>query len=758
MGKIISIISLLCLPLLCFGQHEKVGLVFSGGGAKGLAHIGVLKALEENQIPIDYITGTSMGGVVGGFYAAGYSPEEIDSIATSDNFLQWISGEIPEQYKYYYLEPIQTPKWVEVNLGVDSTLEANFNPKLANDLSLNFELAEHMAPYQADGNSTDFDHLFVPFKAMGSEVFTQKQVLLDHGNLGASLRATMSVPFVYRPVKIDGQYIFDGGVYNNFPVEPMKEYYQPDVMIGVNVASKVYETYPAQEAERKISNSLLFMILDKGDPNKLGANGVYIAPNMENASGFDFNNARAIIDSGYQAAMRAMPTIKDRIVRRVTADSLSQARIAFKAKAHPLVFSDILLEGYNNKQQSYINKVLLPEHAGKLSNEDIKTNYYKLAAEPYFSDVFPKMSYSKKTESYQLSLSSDKEQKIGIQLGGNIASNNISNVYLGIRLDYLNRFLFNQYLAAQIGSFYKSFDYELRINLPLRKPMYLAPVYSFEKFNYDNINNFIFDKPLQNMVREKQLFGLKIGMPFNRKNKLLLNVLGFNHKDNIYDMAKYQLQDSSLTNHYYGGFTSLELSYNSLNQRIFPTAGKRYIVSIGYQVGETNVTEEVNTQAINQGFRLSANYQAYYPLSLGAIGFNLNAEVSTLKAFQNYGTTLMNTPVYLPTFESASRFLDNFRAPIFVAFGLTYQLPLFKNAALRTSLHGFKPFVTWEQNSNDIYWSNLTPEYRLAAMSALVYRTPVGPISLSAHYYEGGNPWAVLLNIGYLMFKERPLH
>lgn len=744
--------------LLCFSclnamaQQEKVGLILSGGGAKGMAHIGVLKALEENQIPIDFITGTSMGGVVGGFYAAGYSPDEIDSIATSEAFLKWISGEIPEKYKYFYLKPANTPKWLEVNLGVDSTLEANFNPKLANDLSLNFELAAHMAPVQGLAERT-FDSLFVPFKALGSEVFTQQQILLDHGNLGADLRATMSVPFVYRPIKIDGMYIFDGGIYNNFPVEQMKEYYQPDVMIGVNVASRVYDEYPSAKAEKMISNSLLFMILNKADPKKLGSNGIFITPNMENASGFDFSKAREVIDSGYAATMRQMPEIKANIHRRVDVDSLKTARAKFKSNWHQLKFSDITLEGYTKKQEAFIKKAMFKDQNHGLSIEAIKTNYYKLAAEPFFSDVFPTITYQEEKDSYILALSSSREQKIGLQIGGNMASNNLSNIYLGARLDMLNKYLFNHSLSGQIGSFYKALDYQLRINFAFRHPLYIAPFYTFEKYDYGNINSFIFRQNTENYQTDRQQFGMDFGMPFQRKSKLLISLLGFNNQDEFNETSSFQFTDSIYSYEYYGAAAQLGISYNNLNKRIFPTAGQQFKTSLAYQYGMYN-RDEVKVEESKQAFIIHANYQAYYPLSFGSFGFKAHAAMSTISSFDNLSSTLLNTPVYYPTFESQSRFLSNYRAPIFMAFGLIYEIPLFKNAALRTEFHAFKPLVLWNQGINDISWSKLTPDYKLSAMSAFIYHTPIGPVSLSTHYYDTTNPLSIFLNIGYLMFKE----
>src|SRR5688572_7735737 len=133
---------LLFLPLLTFGQ--KVGLVLSGGGAKGIAHVGVLRALEENDIPIDYVVGTSMGGIVAGCYAAGMSPDQIEAMMLSEDFLRWINGQTEKGYNSYYYLQDENPGFVTLTLALDSSLNAQVNTSLASDVTLNFALSDKM--------------------------------------------------------------------------------------------------------------------------------------------------------------------------------------------------------------------------------------------------------------------------------------------------------------------------------------------------------------------------------------------------------------------------------------------------------------------------------------------------------------------------------------------------------------------------------------------------------------------------------------
>lgn len=182
------------------GHPQSVGLVLSGGGAKGIAHIGVIKALEEHNIPIDYIAGTSMGAVVGGLYAAGYTPEEMMQLIESPGFAHWSTGEIDKSLLYYYSEPQQTPAFVNVNLG-DSTssLQSVLPSSFINPIPMNFAFMDLFSSYTAQCGG-DFNKLFVPFRCVTSDVYAKHKVVCRSGSLGNAIRASMTFPIVFRPI------------------------------------------------------------------------------------------------------------------------------------------------------------------------------------------------------------------------------------------------------------------------------------------------------------------------------------------------------------------------------------------------------------------------------------------------------------------------------------------------------------------------------------------------------------------------------
>ena len=160
------------LGTITVNAQQSVGLVLSGGGAKGIAHIGVIKALEENNIPIDYIAGTSMGAIVGGLYASGYTPEEMMALIESKGFSYWSTGTIDPSWVYYYAREEPTPKLANINLSLnDSTKNNNILPtSLINPLPMNFAFMELFARYTAQCNG-NFNNLFVPFRCVTSDIY-----------------------------------------------------------------------------------------------------------------------------------------------------------------------------------------------------------------------------------------------------------------------------------------------------------------------------------------------------------------------------------------------------------------------------------------------------------------------------------------------------------------------------------------------------------------------------------------------------------
>ena len=450
--------------LLLSANAQRVGVVLSGGGAKGLAHIGVLKALEENEIPIDYVVGTSMGGIIAGAYAAGMSPNQIEEIALSKEFMGWITGDLEEGYNYQYSKKEDYPSFVRFNVSLDSAYGFLLNSSIASDLSLNFALTEMFA--QASSISkNNFDSLFVPLRVVAADIFTQTDVVLRKGVLSDALRATQTVPFFYHPIKVDGKYLFDGGVYNNFPIDVMQKDFNPEIVIGSNVSTKVFDEYPYGEDDKLISKSLLYMLLDKSDPAEVPKSGVYIQPNLRVYTAFDFKYAKSMIDSGYQQTLRQIDEIKGKVSERNTCESVAIARNLFNSKSRPWVIEDVNFNQFNSKQRRYFNRVF---QNGKrpLYFSDVKKGYFKLVSEDYFKNVYPSIVYDTTADVFNFVLSRRPQNNFQIDFGGVIATRSFSTMFLGLHYYYFNRTLIHSSLNFYAGSFNKSAEIKYRMDLP----------------------------------------------------------------------------------------------------------------------------------------------------------------------------------------------------------------------------------------------------------------------------------------------------
>ena len=231
----------LLLCLLFFLQNyafsQRVGLVLSGGGAKGLAHIGVIKALEENGIPIDYITGTSMGAIVGALYAIGYTPAQMDSIFRTEDFQKWSEGRIDSDFIYYFKRGLQSSGQFSLKIGLRGDRPKALLPtNIVSNHQMDLAVLKLFASASAACHY-NFDSLMVPFRAIASDVYKGKPYICSSGDLGSSVRASMTFPFYFKPISIDSVLLFDGGLYNNFPWDIMMKDFHPDFIIGSQVSN-----------------------------------------------------------------------------------------------------------------------------------------------------------------------------------------------------------------------------------------------------------------------------------------------------------------------------------------------------------------------------------------------------------------------------------------------------------------------------------------------------------------------------------------
>lgn len=741
---------------------QKVALVLSGGGAKGIAHAGVLKALEENNIPIDYVVGTSMGSIVGGFYAAGYSPEQIQALSLSQDLQNWVDGEIDEKYLHSSHKKLPDPAWLTVKLDFDSAFDSSLDPSFDRDHVLNINLAEKLqhASYVCNGN---YDSLFVPFRAIASNIFMEEQVVLDSGVLFESIRSSMAIPLLYRPVRVNGELLFDGGIYNNFPVSPAKEEFDPDVIIGVNVGSKVLDEYPKNDDEKLLAESILFFMLNKGDPSKLDSTDIFIDVKLSDYSTLGFEKAKEIYEIGYQTALAQLDEIESKIQRRSNPDQLKMKRVEFLNRPMRHYFDTVQIEGFNEKTSQYISNVFDKDNSFEF--EQAKQAYYRLIDNDYFINVFP--SYSR-GDRYAFQLKGNPNPRLKAKIGGSLTSRNISYMYLGMDFKRLTRVLEEYELKLFAGPFYESIFFKNRITLPGRKPFSFGPTVTINHRDFLNLADYLLGEPdLTILDRVDRKMGMFFGIPLNRKLGLSMEASYILNKDKFSNEQQINTNENFDELKLEGVRLEARAYHNSLNYPQFASKGSKFefalnhfIIDSEYVPGNTSmITNQIETENDNW-FTAKLNSETYYQFGQKfSFGGSFEVQYSNQPAFGSVKSTVINFTGFYPLQDSKTILLENFRARQYIAVGIKNVWSPIKKLHFRLEGYAFNPFeeITGQiGDTPNIERNWINPSF--AATSGIVYHSFIGPIGLHVNYYDDSqHEWGVLLHVGYLLFNDHSL-
>ena len=743
---------------------QKVGLVMSGGGAKGLAHIGVLKALEENGIPVDYIIGTSMGGVVGGFYAAGYTPDELEKLALTPNFQNWVNGRIPENYKYFYSKTDENASWFRIKMALDTGLRATFQKDLVNDIPINFALAELLAQPAARAGY-DFDSLVVPFRCLAAEIFTQEQVIIRNGSLGTALRATLSVPFFFSPIRINRQYVYDGGVYNNFPVDVMRREFHPDLIIGTNVSSKTYLSYPYENDENLISDSPLFLLLAKSDSSRLSEKDIYLQPDLGKFTALDFRFVKEMIRAGYEATLRKMPRIKAKIKRRTDKEALFRKRRHLLLDKAELKVSSLALSGIRPMQERYVRK-LFNLRSQPFNVSQVRKNYYKLATDDNFQALLPDIVQDS-SQAYRLNLSIRRDKSLQAEIGGNIASRSIQELFVGLRYNYLRRQLYNFELNFYTGRFYRSLQAKMRVNFPVSFQFYAEPEITYNNWNYLETSELFIPNGKPTVVQQSdQRVLMNAGFAFTNRGKFVLSGGYVNNIDNYNNSRNFRSSDTLDRTQFEGQTLSLTYNMNTLNRKQYASKGGAFAASLrlvkGNETlipGNTSLLEGNTLNRMWWKVRVRAeNY--FFGNSRYKLGYLAEVVVSGQPVFQNFRSSQVAAPAFAPLNDSRSLFLENYRAYNYMGLGLRNVFSWKRNLDFRLEGYAFQPMQKLvelpgqQAGLSDFSFQNLT----LSGSAGLVYHSFLGPASLSLNYYnDNEKPFGILFHFGYLIYNQRAL-
>ena len=752
-----------CLLLLPFVQAQKVGLVLSGGGAKGMTHIGIIRALEENNIPIDYITGTSMGAIIGSLYAMGYSPDDMEALLRSEDFKRWYSGQVEPEYGYYFKQNRPTPEFFNIRFSFKDSLHIKpqiLPTSMVNPIQMNLVFVELFARATA-ACSGDFNRLFVPFRCIASDVYNKKPLIMRRGDLGDAVRASMSFPLVFKPIEIDSVLAYDGGIYNNFPTDIMREDFKPEVIIGSVVAAN-----PGKPKENDLMSQLENMIMQKTDYTLPDSLGIIMTFKYDDVSLLDFDRLQELHDIGYNRTISLMDSIKGRIHRRVSAENVRLRRLVYRSNLPQFRFRDIYIEGANPQQQAYIKKEFHDEDHEVFTYEDLKRGYFRLLSDNMISEIIPHAVYDSENDLYSLHLKVKMEDNFSVRMGGSVSTTSSNQIYLGLGYQDLNYYSKEITLDGQIGKVYNNAQLMAKIDLPTRIPTSYRLIASLSTFDYYKKDKLFSknDKPSFNS-KDERFVKLMVALPFLANKRAEISIGYGKLQDNYFQSSVINFdkdRSDRSTYNLLGG--AIGFYGSTLNARQYATKG--YFEKLVAQVfsGKEkfipgNPTEtSVTTKERQSWLQISYMKYAYHTMSPKfTLGWMAEMLYSSKNFSENYTATMLQAADFSPTPHSKLMYNEAFRANQFLAAGIKPIFVFNDMFQFRSEFYGFVPIFPIKKNAlNKAYYGKAFSRFEYIGEISVICQLPFGAISAYVYHYSSPKKeWNVGLTLGWQLFNYR---
>ena len=622
-------------------RRPKIGLVLSGGGAKGFAHIGVLKVLEKAGIKIDYIGGTSMGAVVGGLYAVGYNSTQIDSIFRATNFDELIQDYIPRTSKNFYekrndeLYAISLP-FKKMKVGIPIALSKGlYNYNLLNRLTKKAQ------------NVWDFNKLPIPFLCIATDIETGKEVLLNKGYLPQAMLASSAFPTLFSPVEIDGKLLVDGGVSNNYPVEEVRKM-GADIIIGVDVQDDLKDRNSLKEATKILVQITNLQMIEKMS-GKIKLTDIYIKPDIEKYGVISFDQGTEIIQKGEEATY----AVYDKLAALVNPTENYKIQ-NLKKTSDSIYIKKIEINELDNFTRAYVLGKLGFKNNKKITFDDLNIGINKINATQNFSNISYKLNTNTaKGEDLKINLTENKTKtflKFGLHYDGLFKSALLANftqkktlfkndvlsidAMLGDNFRYnVDYYLDNGfYWSFGVKSKYTSFNKNVQTdfsNGSLLTQLGLSSI----NINFSDLSNQIY---VQSVFVQK--FQLGLGVEFKhlkiKSETLQNNAQLFENSDYLSSFG--YLKYDSLDNKYFpkkgvclsGDFQTYWYS-NNFSGNFNPFSIAKADVGIARTFFK-KATIKFQTEA---GFSVGKKSVPYFNFVLGGYGFS---PINNIKGFYGY--------------------------------------------------------------------------------------------------------------------------
>jgi NTE family protein len=755
--KITSLILFIIISSSTFSQ--KVGLVLSGGGASGFAHIGVLKALEEKGIPIDYITGTSAGALIGAMYASGYSPTEIENYVLGKKFQNMTQGRLMKNQSFYFLTPDDDGSVIDIPFAKDSILLKSLPTNFISSVLLDYEMMKNLGTTSASYHD-NFDSLFVPFRCVASDISNKQSVIFKDGKLNLAVRASTTYPFFISPIQIDGKLLFDGGLYNNFPIDVMYQEFNADYIIGSNVSSNA--TKPTED---DLLSQITNMLVAHTNFSLPCENGLIIQPKT-NLSTFEFENVKDAIESGYSATIKIMDSIYMSVSRRLDIEKLSAERAAFRKKIKPLNISQVSAYSNNSKDLKFVRNSILKVNKSKLlSVEKLEKRYFRTSNFEQVENLYPFLDLLDST--YALNINVKKTKEFKLHAGGHFSSRPINTGYLGLSYLYIKKYAVKAKAESYFGRFYGSVKTTIDFTIPNYYPITFSPYFVMNRWDYFRSSATFFEDVKPSFLVQNEIYsGFKIKVPVGNKGKSIIDGRLFELDDNYYQSKNFTSKDTADITRFKGSQLSWALEFNSLNKKQFANGGFLFMLKFRFVNGKersisgSTSPEKYDITKYHQWIQLNSELQSFFIDEKRVhVGIHFKTIVNSQSLFKNYTATLLNTTEFAPIPDISSFFLSEYRAPQHAGVGLNLIYTPLKNIDFRADIYYYQPFkqLVILDNGGFQYSKPFKGEAFLHSFSA-IYHSPIGPLRATLNYLP---KQAQVLNFqvsyGYLLFNERAI-
>ena len=750
------IILFLLLPsVLC---AQKVGLVMSGGGARGLAHIGVIRMLEENNIPIDYVAGTSMGAIVAALYSMGYTPDEMVEIMKTEDFQRWYTGTMDQKYMFYFKKNKDVPDLVSLHFDLkDSLYVVKPSAHLVKSAPMNLGFMETFAGYTAAcGN--DFDKLMVPFRCVAADAYNKKQVIFSHGDLGDAVRASMSYPFFFKPIKVDSVLLYDGGLYNNFPRDVMEEEFAPDIIIGSVVSST-----PTLPDARDIVSQAENLIMGRSDYTVPEEKGVLIEMPIKGVGLLDFHKINSVTQTGYENACQYADEIKQRVRRRENAEMLAAKRMAFRERVPEWVFNDVVVHGVNKEQEKAIAGEF-HKRGREFTLEDCRRGYYGLLSGEMIEDIIPHAVYNEQDSAYTLHLDVTLNPHFTLKMGAAVSTSISNQIYFGLHYRTLKNHSKELILDGHFGKVYNNVQLSGRVDFYTSLPVSLKFIGSYSTIDYYNMNFLFSNEKLVALNHQREYYAkMKVMFPFLNRRKAEIGIGVGNIKDEyvqseIINLNKPQFDSNEST--LFSG--SIRFEGNTLNRKVFPTEGMHETLIAQFVVGNEKyqgVVDVNNKEQVQSWLQISYTRRDNFNLGkIFSLGTYAQMFYSTRRLSRTYQATMMQAGAFTPTQNSIFNYDPKFRANQFIAGGV---IPIFKLNNFLQARPGFYAFIPYrkiyEKSDGTAYYSKKRfNDFQFIADLTLVAQFSNISASAFVNYYSSSKKRVNFgISLGWFMFNER---